>query len=62
MSTHVPGFQPFFSFLHLFVLVKLDTQRELSTEYQVEHDRVSMVFKSLCIHVLWRKVALALDL
>ena len=35
------------------------TQRELSNEYQ--HDRVEMVFKSLCIFVLWMKVASALE-
>ena len=35
------------------------TQRELSNEYQ--HDRVQMVFKNLCILVLWRKVASALE-
>ena len=35
------------------------TQRELSNEYQ--HDRVWMVFKNLCICVLWSKVALALE-
>ena len=34
------------------------TQRELSNEYQ--HDRVEMVLKNLCIHVLWMKEALAL--
>ena len=33
--------------------------RELSNEYQ--HDRVWMVFKNLCICVLWMKVALALE-
>ena len=32
--------------------------RELSNEYQ--HDRVSMVFRKLCIFVLWMKVASAL--
>ena len=35
------------------------TQRELSNEYQ--HDRVWIVFKNLCICVLWTKVALALE-
>ena len=35
------------------------TQRELSNEYQ--HDRVQMVFKDLCIFVLWTKVASALE-
>ena len=34
------------------------TQRELSNEYQ--YDRVKMVFKNLCILVLWTKVAKAL--
>ena len=34
------------------------TQRELSNEYP--HDRVWMVFKNLCIGVLWTKVAVAL--
>ena len=34
------------------------THRELSNEYQ--HDRVKMVFKNVCILVLWRKVASAL--
>ena len=29
-------------------------QRELSNEYQ--HDRVKMVFKNICILVLWTKV------
>ena len=33
------------------------TQRELSNEYQ--HDRVKMVFKNLCVPLLWTKVALA---
>ena len=35
------------------------TQRELSNEY--EHDRVWMIFKNLCILVLWMKVASALE-
>ena len=35
------------------------TQRGLSNEYQ--HDRVSMVFRNLCVLVLWMKVALALE-
>ena len=35
------------------------THRELSNEYQ--HDRVEMVFKNLCISVLWTKVALAFE-
>ena len=35
------------------------TQRELSDEYQ--HDRVQMYFKNLCVHVLWAKVASALE-
>ena len=35
------------------------TQRELSDEYQ--HDRVVMIFKNLCILVLWTKVASALE-
>ena len=35
------------------------TQQELSNEYQ--HDRVKMVFKSLCVLVLWAKVASALE-
>ena len=35
------------------------TQRELSNEYQ--HDRVQMVFKNLCVPVLWMEEALALD-
>ena len=35
------------------------TQRELSNEYQ--HDRVQMVFKNLCVPVLWMEVALALE-
>ena len=30
------------------------TQRELSNEYQ--HDRVYMVYKNLCMLVLWTKV------
>ena len=33
--------------------------RELSNEYQ--HDMVLMVFKILCIGVLWTKVDLALE-
>ena len=35
------------------------TQRKLSNEYQ--HDRVSLVFKNLCILVHWTKVASPLD-
>ena len=35
------------------------TQRDLSNEYQ--HDRVCMVFKKLCVFVLWAKVASALE-
>ena len=35
------------------------TQQELSNEYQ--HDRVSMVSKNLCNHVLWAKVAWPLE-
>ena len=35
------------------------TQRELSNEYQ--HDSVSMIFKNLCVLVLWIKVVLALE-
>ena len=35
------------------------TQRELSNEYQ--HDRVLMIFKNLCVLVLWTKVASALE-
>ena len=35
------------------------TERELSNEYQ--HDRVSMVFKRICVLVLWMKVASALE-
>ena len=35
------------------------THRELSIEYQ--HHRVLMVFKMLCILVLWTKLALALE-
>ena len=35
------------------------TQRGLSNEYQ--HDRVKMVFKNICILVLWAKVASALE-
>ena len=35
------------------------TQVELSNEYQ--YDRVRMVFKNLCVLVLWTKVALALE-
>ena len=34
-------------------------QQEPSIEYQ--HDRVYMVFKDLCIPVLWKKVASALE-
>ena len=35
------------------------TQRELSNEYQ--HDRVKIVCKSLCGHVLWTNVASKLE-
>ena len=35
------------------------TRRELSNEYQ--HDRVLIVFKSLCVLVLWTKVGSALE-
>ena len=35
------------------------THGELSNEYQ--HDMVWMVFKNLCIHVLWTKEASALE-
>ena len=35
------------------------TQRQLSNEYQ--HERVLMVFKNLCILVLWTKEASALE-
>ena len=35
------------------------TQRELSNEYQ--HDRVWMVFKNLCVTMLWMTVASALQ-
>ena len=35
------------------------TRRELSSEYQ--HDRVLMVFKTLCIFMLWTKITLALE-
>ena len=35
------------------------TQRELSNEYQ--HDRVSMVFKDICVLMLWTKVVSALE-
>ena len=35
------------------------TQWELSNEYQ--HDMVSRVFKNICVFVLWRKVASALE-
>ena len=35
------------------------THRELFNEYQ--HDRVSRVFKKLCVLVLWMKVASALE-
>ena len=34
------------------------TQRELSNEYQ--HDRVKMIFKNLCVFVLWMKADSAL--
>ena len=34
-------------------------RRELSNEYQ--HDRVSMIFKNLCVLVLWTNVASALE-
>ena len=35
------------------------TLRDLYNEFQ--HDRVKMVFKDLCVFVLWRKVASALE-
>ena len=35
------------------------TQRGLSNEYQ--HDRVLVVFKDFCVHVLWMKVAPAME-
>ena len=35
------------------------TNQELSNEYQ--HDRVSMIFKKICILMLWTKVASALE-
>ena len=35
------------------------TRQELSNEYQ--HDRVCMVFKNVCVLVLWTKVATALE-
>ena len=35
------------------------TQREDSNEYQ--YDRVYMVFKNICVLVLWMKVASALE-
>ena len=35
------------------------SQQELSHEYQ--YDRVHMVFKNLCVLVLWTKVASALE-
>ena len=35
------------------------TQRALFKEYQ--HDRVKMFFNNLCVLVLWRKVASALE-
>ena len=34
-------------------------QRKLSNEYQ--NDRVHMVFENLCVLLLWKKVALALE-
>ena len=37
------------------------TRRELSNEYKVEDDRVSMVFQESCILVLWTKVVSALE-
>ena len=35
------------------------TPLELSNEYQ--HDRVEVFFKNLCVLVLWKKVASALE-
>ena len=35
------------------------TQRELSNYYQ--HDRVKIVFKNLCVFVIWIKVASAIE-
>ena len=35
------------------------SQRDLSNEYQ--HDRVSIIFKNLCVFVLWTKLASALE-
>ena len=37
----------------------VSTEQELSNEYQ--QNRVLMVFKNLCILVLWMKVALVLE-
>ena len=34
------------------------TQRDLSNEYQ--HERIYVVFKNLCIYVIWMKVGSAL--
>ena len=38
---------------------QLTTQRELSNEYQ--HDRIEVLFRNLCILLLWTKVAFALE-
>ena len=35
------------------------TRREYSNKYQ--NDRVKMVFKYICVHVVWTKVASALE-
>ena len=35
------------------------TQQKLSKEYK--HDRVYMLLKSLCVHVLWTKLVSALE-
>ena len=37
----------------------MSAQRELFNEYQ--HDRVQMVFRNICVLVLWTKVASALE-
>ena len=37
----------------------MGTERELSDEYQ--HDMVQMIFRNLCVPMLWMKVASALE-
>ena len=54
MSTHVPGIQSFFSFLHHFVLAKLATSGETLLDLRVTlPEAVLCVTPSLC--PCWQK-------